>query len=140
MVRRKRVARKRVNAREQRVRNPGRRDVGILVALILVLAVFIFVKDYSGVYNQGTGQYSVADRDSFYKNEKWIASCNNEKSAEDTVNEILKFNYDCKNYCYQIAHGITLPGNNVGQLDCRNSNERMQWVAWCEGYHNIICG
>jgi hypothetical protein len=131
MVRGKRVAKK-------RAKNPERKKVIFLIILILLLIVLIFIKDYSGTYNPLTGMYNIELKADIYENEKWRIPCD-ENGAKDSVNEILDLGYNCKDYCSEIAYGLTLPGNNIGEVDCESSDGRIQWIAWCEDYFGFIC-
>jgi hypothetical protein len=124
--------------KEKGVLPPKSRDVLILTALILVLLVMVFANDKGYLGGAISGTF-VQDVQPMLQNEIWdIAECT-QKTAQDAAEE-LHFNYFCgENYCYEAAYGVTLPGNNLVQLDCLNAAQRNKWVEWCNGAFNKLC-
>jgi hypothetical protein len=113
----------------------SRQDVGLLVALILLMFVLVMVKS-DGDFSAITG--NVIEEVPF-ANEVWSISECSDRSAEDAALE-LNMNYGCSaNRCYDAAYGIKLPYNLLINLECVSSDERSEWIETCSEFYSAIC-
>jgi len=131
------MGKKRAKAKRD-VTAPKSRDVLILTALILILLVVVFADGKGYLRGTVTGNF-VQGANPILQDETWeIIECTID-SAQDAAEE-LHFTYGCgQNNCYHAAYGVTLPGNNVVQLNCQTNSQRARWVEWCDESFDEIC-
>ncbi|GEM_PF-1017855 len=130
---------KKRRAREKTKLSPPRgRDVFVLT-MLLVLLMFLVLASDNSLSGAATGNFIIGSGPVPYQDELWEVPTCTDSSAVEVARELI-VNYGCEeSNCYQAAYGLTLPYNVIVQVNGCTSDDRTEWISFCNKAVDALC-